>query len=61
MVGEVGRKDRELGTAASLEGFVVHDSPTYGAERRGAPVAAYTRIAKKPIREHGLIALPPVC
>jgi pyruvate ferredoxin oxidoreductase gamma subunit len=49
---------RILGTAAFLEGFVAQDSPIYGAERRGAPVAAFTRIAKKPIRERGLIARP---
>lgn len=49
---------RILGTAAFIEGFVAQDSPIYGAERRGAPVAAYTRIAKEPIRERGLIARP---
>lgn len=49
---------RILGTAAFLEGFAAQDSPLYGAERRGAPVAAYTRIAKEPIRERGLIARP---
>jgi pyruvate ferredoxin oxidoreductase gamma subunit len=49
---------RILGTAAFIEGFVVQDSPIYGAERRGAPVAAFTRIAKEPIRERGLIARP---
>jgi pyruvate ferredoxin oxidoreductase gamma subunit len=49
---------RILGTAAFLEGFVAQDSPIYGAERRGAPVVAYTRIAKEPIRERGLIVHP---
>jgi len=49
---------RILGTAAFLDGFVAQDSPIYGAERRGAPVAAFTRIAKEPIRERGLIARP---
>jgi pyruvate ferredoxin oxidoreductase gamma subunit len=49
---------RILGTAAFIEGFVAQDSPIYGAERRGAPVAAFTRIAKEPIRERGLIARP---
>lgn len=49
---------RILGTAAFLEGFVAQDSPIYGAERRGAPVSAFTRIAKEPIRERGLIARP---
>lgn len=49
---------RIVGTAAFLEGFVAQDSPIYGAERRGAPVAAYARIASEPIRERGLIARP---
>lgn len=49
---------RIVGTAAFLEGFTAQDSPIYGAERRGAPVAAFTRIAKEPIRERGLIARP---
>ncbi len=49
---------RILGTAAFLEGFQAQDSPIYGAERRGAPVAAYTRLAKEPIRERGVIANP---
>jgi pyruvate ferredoxin oxidoreductase gamma subunit len=49
---------RILGTAAFLEGFVAQDSPIYGAERRGAPVAAFTRIAKEPIRERGIITRP---
>jgi pyruvate ferredoxin oxidoreductase gamma subunit len=37
---------------------VAQDSPIYGAERRGAPVAAFTRIANEPIRERGLIVRP---
>lgn len=49
---------RIVGTAAFLEGFVAQDSPIYGAERRGAPVAAFTRIAKDPIRERGIIIHP---
>jgi pyruvate ferredoxin oxidoreductase gamma subunit len=49
---------RILGTAAFLEGYQAQDSPIYGAERRGAPVAAFTRIAKEPIRERGMIARP---
>ena len=51
---------RILGTAAFLEGFVAQDSPIYGAERRGAPVAACTRIAKEQIRERGIIVHPDV-
>jgi pyruvate ferredoxin oxidoreductase gamma subunit len=49
---------RILGTAAFSEGFTAQDSPIYGAERRGAPVAAFTRIAKGPIRERGIITRP---
>lgn len=49
---------RILGSAAFHAGLVVQDSPVYGAERRGAPVAAFTRIAKAAIRERGLIAAP---
>ncbi len=49
---------RILGTAAFLDGYQAQDSPLYGAERRGAPVAAYTRIGKDPIRERGVIARP---
>ncbi|MGE0468958.1 MAG: 2-oxoacid:acceptor oxidoreductase family protein [Nitrospira sp.] len=49
---------RILGTAAFLEGCVAQDSPIYGAERRGAPVSAFTRIAKDPIRERGIITRP---
>jgi pyruvate ferredoxin oxidoreductase gamma subunit len=49
---------RILGTAAFLKGFVAQDSPIYGAERRGAPVAAFTRIDSGPIRERGMIFSP---
>ncbi len=49
---------RIVGTAAFLEGYLAQDSPIYGAERRGAPMAAFTRIAKEPIRERGLIVHP---
>jgi pyruvate ferredoxin oxidoreductase gamma subunit len=49
---------RILGSAAFRAGYVVQDSPVYGAERRGAPVAAFTRIATTPIQERGAIASP---
>ncbi len=40
-----------LGEAAYLEGFKgVTATPTFGPERRGAPVAASTRISREPIR-----------
>ena len=49
---------RILGTAAFLSGYQAQDSPIYGAERRGAPVAAFTRFGGEPIRERGVIAHP---
>ncbi|NOT53711.1 MAG: 4Fe-4S binding protein [Deltaproteobacteria bacterium] len=49
---------RILGSAAFHAGLVVQDSPIYGAERRGAPMSAMTRIAREPIRERGMIARP---
>ena len=49
---------RILGTAAFLHGFQAQDFPVYGAERRGAPVAAFTRIDAEPIGERGVILDP---
>lgn len=49
---------RIAGAAAFREGFTAQDSPVYGAERRGAPVAAYTRLAHGPILERGVIPRP---
>ena len=49
---------RILGSAAFHAGLAVQDSPVYGAERRGAPMAAFTRIAREPIHERGAIARP---
>ena len=49
---------RVLGTAFFRAGFEVQDAPVYGAERRGAPMFAYVRAARGPIRERGLIARP---
>jgi pyruvate ferredoxin oxidoreductase gamma subunit len=49
---------RIVGTAAFIEGFVAQDSPIYGAERRGAPVAAFTRIDTGPIKQRGVIVDP---
>lgn len=46
---------RILGSAAFHAGLVVQDAPVYGAERRGAPMAAFTRIARTPILERGAI------
>jgi len=47
-----------LGTAAFLSGFQSQDFPLYGAERRGAPIVAFTRINKTPILERGPISIP---
>ncbi len=49
---------RILGTAFFLEGFEVQDAPRYGAERRGAPIFAYVRADRHPIRERGVIQRP---
>lgn len=49
---------RILGTAAFAAGYEVQDSPVYGAERRGAAVAAFTRISEYPILDRGAIANP---
>ncbi|MCF6154680.1 MAG: hypothetical protein E3K36_05390 [Candidatus Brocadia sp.] len=51
---------RVLGTAAFLEGYYAQDFPLYGAERRGAPIAAFTRISKEPILERGVIPMPDI-
>lgn len=49
---------RVLGTAAFLEGYCAQDFPLYGAERRGAPITAFTRISREPILERGVISEP---
>jgi len=49
-----------LGTAASLSGFQAQDFPLYGAERRGAPIVAYARMDRQPIRERGSILYPDI-
>jgi pyruvate ferredoxin oxidoreductase gamma subunit len=49
---------RIVGTAAFHEGYYAQDAPIYGAERGGAPMAAFTRIDDQPIVERGLIAAP---
>jgi len=51
---------RIVGTASFLEGFFVQDSPLYGAERRGAPMVAFTRLSKEPILERGIIINPDI-
>ncbi len=47
-----------LGSAGFLSGYQAQDFPLYGAERRGAPIVAYTRLSPGPILERGAIARP---
>ena len=49
---------RIVGTAAFIAGYQTQDSPIYGAERRGAAIAAFARINSEPILERGVIAEP---
>ncbi len=49
---------RIVSRAAFLSGCTVQDSPLYGAERRGAPVVAFTRLSDRPILERGYIDAP---
>jgi pyruvate ferredoxin oxidoreductase gamma subunit len=49
---------RILGSAFFHAGFEVQDAPRYGAERSGAPIFAYVRAARAPIRERGIIPTP---
>ena len=51
---------RILGDAAFNDGYFVQDLPIYGAERRGAPVAAFTRFSDSEITERGFIFSPDV-
>ena len=51
---------RILSRAIFLGGFTVQDSPLYGAERRGAPVVAFTRFGDGPIHERGYIETPDI-
>ncbi|MCS7129619.1 MAG: 2-oxoacid:acceptor oxidoreductase family protein [Candidatus Caldarchaeum sp.] len=56
----VKTSSRILGRAAFLAGFLAQDSPIYGAERRGAPVVAFTRISDSLILERGFIFNPHI-
>ena len=49
---------RLVGTAAFRQGFYAQDSPIYGAERRGAPMTAFTRYGEGPVLERGIVAFP---
>jgi pyruvate ferredoxin oxidoreductase gamma subunit/2-oxoisovalerate ferredoxin oxidoreductase gamma subunit len=47
-----------LVTAAAKEGKKVQAFPTFGAERRGAPVAAFARIDREKVRIHSEVYTP---
>ena len=47
-----------MAEAAFLEGNYCQAFPFFGAERRGAPVVAFTRIDKRPIRTHEQVYRP---
>ena len=47
-----------LATAAIGEGRYAQAFPAFGAERRGAPVVAFTRIAEEPIRRRCQVLEP---
>ena len=51
---------RILGKAAFNDGYFAQDFPIYGAERRGAPVTAFTRFSDSEIMERGFIFSPDV-
>ncbi len=49
---------RMMASAFVMEGKYVASFPMYGFERRGAPVAAFTRLDDKPIREKTQVYTP---
>jgi pyruvate ferredoxin oxidoreductase gamma subunit len=49
-----------LADAAVLEGKYVQAFPEFGAERSGAPIAAYARLSDGPIEIHSFIRTPDV-
>ena len=51
---------RILGDAAFNDGYFAQDFPIYGAERRGAPVTAFTRFSPEEIDERGFIFSPDI-
>jgi pyruvate ferredoxin oxidoreductase gamma subunit len=62
-----GRGGQGAKTAAAMVAELAVDAgsfgqsaPEYGAEREGAPIKAYTRISKRPIRVHDAIYYPDV-
>jgi pyruvate ferredoxin oxidoreductase gamma subunit len=51
---------RLIAEAAVLEGKYVQAFPEFGAERSGAPIAAYSRLSDEPIEIHSFIYTPNV-
>ena len=49
-----------IADAAVLEGKYVQAFPEFGAERSGAPIAAYARLSDEPIEIHSSIRSPDV-
>jgi 2-oxoacid:acceptor oxidoreductase gamma subunit (pyruvate/2-ketoisovalerate family) len=49
-----------IAEAAIVEGFYAQSIPLFGAERRGAPVSASTRISESPIRRHSQVRRPQI-
>ncbi len=47
-----------LATAAIEQGFHAQAFPSFGAERRGAPVAAFVRIAREPVLRRSQVLHP---
>jgi pyruvate ferredoxin oxidoreductase gamma subunit len=63
-----GRAGQGVVTAASTladvlsseEDIFVQAFPEFGAEKRGAPILAFNRISKKPIRSHSQVYYPDI-
>nr|MDO8063668.1 pyruvate ferredoxin oxidoreductase subunit gamma [Candidatus Freyrarchaeum guaymaensis] len=51
---------RLLAEAALSEGKRIQSFPSFGAEREGAPIRAFTRISEKPITIHSQIYNPDI-
>jgi len=49
-----------LALAALKEGKYMQSFPTFGPERQGAPIQAFTRISEKPINLHANVYYPDV-
>jgi len=47
-----------LASAAFADGYFVQAFPSFGAERRGAPVTAFVRLAREPIQRHCQVREP---